>query len=183
MSQSPPQQISRDQRSASQVGEDMVKGAERRMVGMAVGSIARATLGRVPVAGPVLASAVGGAVMEEISRSQIIDQVNDKAKEMVNKDNDKIEEGEEFKLCKSDPMQQSAAATLQVDESVYCSTMESLDNDDPPTPSGRLVLDYEDQFDWDNMESDPVWVWVTLGSYSLDTIPSHWLSETNKSIG
>ena len=183
LSQSPPQQTSRDQRSASQVGEDMVKGAERRMVGMAVGSIARATLGRVPVAGPVLASAVGGAVMEEISRSQIIDQVNDKAKEMVNKDNDKIEEGEEFKLCKSDPMQQSAAATLQVEDSVYCSTMESLDNDDPPTPSGRLVLDYEDQFDWDNMESDPVWVWVTLGSYSLDTIPSHWLSETNKSIG
>merc|ERR1719282_349149 len=35
LSQSPPQQTSGDQRSASQVGEDMVKGAERRMVGMA----------------------------------------------------------------------------------------------------------------------------------------------------
>ena len=46
---------------------------------------ARATLGRVPIAGPVLASAVGGAIMQEVSNQNVIDKVNDKGKEVLNK--------------------------------------------------------------------------------------------------
>ena len=34
--------------------------------------LARATLGRLPVAGPVLASAVTGAVVEEVNRQGVI---------------------------------------------------------------------------------------------------------------
>ena len=36
---------------------------------------------------------------------------------------------------------------MQVDESIYCSTLDSLEPDsDLTSPSGRLVLDYEDSF-------------------------------------
>ena len=54
------------------------------------------------------------------------------------------------------------------------------------SPAGRLVLDYEDTRDWPSLgleEADPVWVWLSLGSYSLDSVPNNWLAENNKSIG
>ena len=76
---------------------------------------------------------------------------------------------------------------MQVDESIYCSTLDSLEPDsDLTSPSGRLVLDYEDTRDWPSLgleEADPVWVWLSLGSYSLDSVPNNWLAENNKSIG
>ena len=63
---------------------------------------------------------------------------------------------------------------LQVDESIYCSTLDSLEPDsDLTSPVGRLVLDYEDTRDWPRLwleEADPVWVWLSLGSYSLDSV-------------
>ena len=76
---------------------------------------------------------------------------------------------------------------MQVDESIYCSTLDSLEPDsDLTSPSGRLVLDYEDSRDWPSLgleEADPVWVWLSLGTFGLDTVPSNWLAENNKSIG
>ena len=185
------------QSATADFGEKVLKQTENQLVGMAVGSIARATLGRVPIAGPVLASAVGGAIMQEVSNQNVIDKVNDKGREVLNKSSDarddiikdsnndeKMEDGEEFKLCKSDP-EDASAPTLDVDESIYCSTLDSLDNENVPlSPTGRLVFDYEDVYDWtQDKESEPVWVWLSLGSFHLDSIPAQWLSDGTKSCG
>ena len=71
---------------------------------------------------------------------------------------------------------------LQVDESIYCSTLDSLEPDsDLTSPVGRLVLDYEDTRDWPSLgleEADPVLVWL-----SLDFVPNNCLAENNKGIG
>ena len=52
--------------------------------------------------------------MEEIAKNDIIDNANKKGKEIFtgkndkqDDDNDRIEEGDEFSLCKSNPMHQS----------------------------------------------------------------------------
>ena len=167
--------------AASGVGERVLKSAERRAVGLAVGGLARATLGRVPVAGPLLASAVGGAVMDEINREDLIGKVNDKGREMMSGgDNTDLKEGEEFKLC-SNSMQQSAA-TLELDQSIYCSTHESLDTEDVSSPVGRLVLHDDDDDEWGAEQSEPVWVWISLGSYHLDHIPGQWLETSVGSV-
>ena len=75
---------------------------------------------------------------------------------------------------------------FQVDESIYCSTLDSLGPEsDLASHAGRPVLDYEETRDWPSLgleEADPVWVWLSLGSYSLDSVPNNWLAENNKSI-
>ena len=73
---------------------------------------------------------------------------------------------------------------FQVDESIYCSTLDSLEPDSLASPTGRLVLDLEEARDWAELqEAEPVWVWLSLGSYSLDTVPDNWLAESTRSIG
>ena len=72
------------QSEAADFGEKVIKHTESQLVGMAVGSIARATLGRVPIAGPVLASAEGEAIMQEVSNQNVID----KGREVLNKNSD-----------------------------------------------------------------------------------------------
>ena len=175
---------------AAAVGEKVLVDTEKRMVGLAVGTVARTTLGRVPLAGPFLAGAVGGAVMDEINKSQIIDQVNQRGKEVVGSSGQELDKSDDqFRPCKANPLDVSSESTevsladdvppvLDMDESIYSSTMESLE------PSGRLVLDWEDQYegpDW-GQDTDPVWVWVTLGGCQLDQVPQAWLLESNMSV-
>ena len=73
------------------------------------------------------------------------------------------------------------------DPSIYCSTLESLETDeDVLSPAGRLVLDYEDQYDWHDGgagDTGPVWVWVSMGAWTADNIPQHWLQSDNTSVG
>ena len=57
------QSVSESNRAASDFGEKVLKQTENRLVGMAVGGIARATLGRVPVAGPILGKFVPSCEM------------------------------------------------------------------------------------------------------------------------
>ena len=83
----------------------------RRVASLAVGSVARATLGRL--VGPSVASAVGGAVMSEVTRranqrtpgadhSADGDRTADQSEE-------RMEAGEEFRLCSAPPLDQSVA--------------------------------------------------------------------------
>ena len=75
------------------------------MASMAVGSVAQATLGRL--VGPSVASAVGGAVMQEINRREVMESLASRGKEAMA--GERMEEGEEFRLCSSGPMTQSVA--------------------------------------------------------------------------
>jgi len=175
---------------AAEIGEKMLVETEKRMVGMAVGSVINATVGRVPLAGPLLAGAVGGAVMEEINKNRVIEGVNQMGKDVVGAKDDvgMTKSDDQFLPCKANPLKDSVITTevsladdppdLDIEESIYASTMESLE------PSGRLVLDWEDQYegpDWGH-DSDPVWVWVTLGGCQLDHVPQAWLVESTKSV-
>jgi len=179
------------QSKASAFGERVLVETEKGLLGMAVGGVARATLGRVPIAGPVLAEAVGGAIMDEIRQNNVIKGVNQKSKEAVEAvSNDKMiksNDNLDFLPCKSNPLEESAAEVslvdddtpvLDIEESIYTSTLDSLE------PSGRLVLDWEDQYegpDW-GQDSDPVWVWVTIGGCRLEHIPQTWLVESTRSV-
>ena len=91
-----------------------------------------------------------------------------------------------------------AEELLNSEESIYRSSMETLE------PAGRLVLDYEvkisnrkytilvitwislqDQYDdiqWETGSMETVWIWVSLGSCQLDSVPGQWISEGNKSV-
>ena len=77
------------------------------MASMAVGSVAQATLGRL--VGPSVASAVGGAVMQEINRREVMESLASRGKEAMAGAGERMEEGEEFRLCSSGPMTQSVA--------------------------------------------------------------------------
>ena len=178
--------------TASEMGEKMLVETEKRMVGLAVGSVVNATIGRVPVAGHVLAGAVGGAIMEEINKNKVIEAVNEKGKEIVTDaggDDKMVKSDDMFLPCKANPLEKSVASTevcladdepsmIDNEESIYTSTLESLE------PSGRLILDWEDQYegpDW-GRDDDPVWVWVTIGGCRLDHVPQAWLAESTKSV-
>ena len=69
---SPDQEGSLGSRLATGTGQRMMQG----VAAGAVGAVARATVGRLPVAGPVLASAVTGAMMEEINKEISKPKVN-----------------------------------------------------------------------------------------------------------
>ena len=90
----------------------------------------------------------------------------------------KEETEEEFKPCQSDTGSDSTLL-LDTEQSIYHSTLDSLG------PAGRLVLDEEDKYDdiqWETGEGETVWVWVSLGSCHLDTVPGQWISDGNKSV-
>ena len=53
--------------------KNIIQDTGRSMASMAVGSVARATLGRL--VGPTVASAVGGAVMQEINRRAVVESL------------------------------------------------------------------------------------------------------------
>merc|ERR1712013_122990 len=129
----------------------------------------------------VLAGAVGGAIMEEINKKKVIEAVNEKSKELVTDaggDDKMVKSDDMFLPCKANPLEKSVASTevcladdepsiIDNEESIYTSTLESLE------PSGRLILDWEDQYegpDW-GRDDDPVWVWVTIGGCRLDQLP------------
>lgn len=85
------------------------------MASMAVGSVAQATLGRL--VGPTVASAVGGAVMQEINRREVVESLASRGKEAMA--GERMEEGEEFRLCSAGPMAQSVATLQEVRPSYY----------------------------------------------------------------
>ena len=73
----------------------------------------------------------------------------------------------------------SISSTENIEQSLYQSSLDTLE------PAGRLVLDNEDKYDdiqWDRGEGDTVWVWLSLGSCHLDSIPAQWISDGNKSV-
>ena len=84
------------------------------MASMAVGSVAQATLGRL--VGPTVASAVGGAVMQEINRREA-ESLASRGQEAGA--GERMEEGEEFRLCSAGPMAQSVATLQEVRPSYY----------------------------------------------------------------
>ena len=117
--------------------------------------LARATLGRLPVAGPVLASAVTGAVVEEVNRQGVIqvaemisgisikrscDYITSCLQEVNSRvlgsagdqgSEDRMEAGEEFRLDTS--VQAPGQQQEQLEEL-------SLEPDTVTSPSGRLEL-------------------------------------------
>ena len=89
-----------------------------------------------------------------------------------------MKEGEEFKLCSNDANQQSS-----IMESIYCSTHESLEPEELLSPAGRLVLhDTDIDETWAQEQCEPVWVWLSLGSYTLDSVPGGWLETSLGSV-
>ena len=94
--------------------------------------------------------------------------------------------GQRYISCEEQGSQSSSSAGTkdekflsENEESLYQSSLDSLE------PAGRLVLDNEDKYDdiqWDRAVSQTVWVWVTLGSCHLDSIPAQWISDGNKSV-
>ena len=81
--------------------KNIIQDTGRSMASMAVGTVARATLGRM--AGPIVASAVGGAVMQGINRREVVDTLTSRGKEAMAGTEERMEEGEEFRLCSSEP--------------------------------------------------------------------------------
>merc|ERR1740128_417969 len=57
----------------AETGERILQDTGRRMASMAVGSVAQATLGRL--VGSTVASAVSGAVMQEINRREVVESL------------------------------------------------------------------------------------------------------------
>ena len=89
---------------------------------MAVGSVAQATLGRL--VGPTVASAVSGAVMQEINRREVVESLASRGKEAVAGAGERMEEGEEFRLCSAGPMEQSVATLPSQPQEVCYSTIQ-----------------------------------------------------------
>jgi len=164
-------------------GEEVVANTERAMIGLAIGSVTHATLGRVPFAGSALAGAVNSAVMQEVDKGISV---------KANGNDLKCEdESETFLLCNSNPSDSSGAAKVtderqqgnnllvDLENSMYTSAAENLE------PCGQLVLDwdnrYNDDADWE-WESETVWVWVSMGGCQLDYIPQSWLVECTPSV-
>ena len=94
------------------------------MASMAVGTVARATLGRL--VGPTVASAVGGAVMQEINRREVVETLTSRGKEVVSGTEERMEEGEEFRLCSSEPEVQSVATLPPQNQEVSYETTDAL---------------------------------------------------------
>ena len=103
---------------------NIIQDTGRSMASMAVGTVARATLGRL--VGPTVASAVGGAVMQEINRREVVETLTSRGKEAMAGTGERMEEGEEFRLCSSEPEVQSVATLPPQNQEVSYETTDAL---------------------------------------------------------
>lgn len=140
----------------------------------AVSGVMRATVGRVPIAGPILSGVASQIVREEMEKVRLVNESSSTANE--------------------DPVKETSETTnTPIQESMYQSAIESQDESDRKSldrvsmSSGEHhILDREDHYggnDEDDQGSGPQWVWLTLGSCKLDPnhLPGAWLTEQTSS--
>lgn len=137
------------------------------MAGRIAATAVGATVGRIPVAGPILGSVAAQMVNEELQKVKIFHDDGDTEKNE--------------KAGKED----QANSTL-VQESMYASAIESYEEDvdaqsigSSSMSSENAIMDKEDHYGDDTVVSGPTWVWLTMGSCKLDPsqLPTGWFVE------
>lgn len=149
-------------KAADEIGERTAKEMAARIATGVVG----ATVGRIPVAGPIVASVAGQVVREELSKVKIVDEIK-----------------------KNVPKQEETPhESKTIDQSMYQSALEEPqigdDNADRLSmTSDQALFDREDIYGdvalHDLRDSGPQWTWLTLGTCKLDPsqLPVAWFVE------
>ena len=160
------------------------KGAEfgdkfvKSFVPAVAASAARATVGRVPIAGQVITQMTYSAVSGEMQKVKI------------NQDDEKDQEQD--KDSSRESSREKSLPPGGVDQSIYRSALENHD-DDTKSFSGvsvssgeAAILDREEQYDDNDFEgSGPQWVWLAFGSCKLDptALPKPWFVDAVSNNG
>ena len=156
-------------KTASEFGDRVAK---NMATSLATGAVA-ATVGRIPIAGPIVTSVSSQIVREELSKVRLV-EAEEEAKE--------AKEAEETKEAKE----------AKIDESMYQSALEnpeniretSIESDVQSTNSSdnTTIFDREDHYgdELDDDHAGPQWVWLTMGACKLDPshLPGSWFVET-----
>ena len=154
-------------KTASDFGDRVAKNMATTI---ATGAVA-ATVGRIPIAGPIVTSVSSQIVREELSKVKLVDSENTPT------------ESNDEKPTKS---------TQEIDESMYQSAMEnpgnaerekSVESDVQSIHSDNTtIFDREDHYGdelYDDVAGGPQWVWLTMGACKLDPsyLPASWFIE------
>ena len=178
---------------AQRVCDKAIEEAGRRMTGMVVGSVARATVGRLPVVGGVVAGAVTSAVCQEVEEKtkKKVQEENEFSSSFYKEGEDQMQIEESSDSRKVEEQEATNEEfTGQVDESVYMSTMEALEPQntkepnnakDPALESLVPVVDWEEQYNREQSVEDR-WVWLTSSSCHLSPLPALWTPEERGSV-
>ena len=192
---------------AQRVCDKAVEEAGRRMTGMVVGSVARATVGRLPLVGGVVAGAVTSAVCQEVqeqTKKKMQDEEfsssfykegedkNDMDRHKMSKSKDigDTDKGLEEEICKP-----KVEFSGEVDESVYMSTMDTLEpqvdtknrHESKDAKESVLhqslvpVVDWEEQYNREQSVEER-WVWLTASACNLSSLPTSWIPEERSSV-
>ena len=198
--------------STQRMCDKAVEEAGRRMTGMVVGSVARATVGRLPVVGPVVAGAVTSAVCQEVQAQTKKKVQEEEFSSSFYKEGETTKErdregagkakaeslGKGKKITKElsaskegeDDNAPKVQFTGEVDESVYMSTMDTLEAKKPQESTDAKesalesvvpVVDWEEQYNREQSVEER-WVWLTASACNLSPLPSTWMPEERSSV-